>query len=235
MEQSPSAIRALARENYLRICENLCCGMCTVAMNLEELRPHCEVVGAENFLQHREGDCRRSIVVAIGHFGNFELYAHLASFIPGFQGVTTYRSLRQPKLNRLMQSRREQTGTRYFERRTEGAALRACMKASGMVVGFLSDQSAGRSGHRLPFMGHLCSTTTAPAIFALRYNCPLHTAICYRTGLARWRIEIGEEIPTRDGATRRSVDAIALDMNRAFEAAVRRDPANWFWVHNRWK
>jgi hypothetical protein len=26
-----------------------------------------------------------------------------------------------------------------------------------------------------------------------------------------------------------------LDVNRAFEAAVRRDPANWFWVHNRWK
>jgi KDO2-lipid IV(A) lauroyltransferase len=26
-----------------------------------------------------------------------------------------------------------------------------------------------------------------------------------------------------------------LDVNRAFEDAVRRDPANWFWVHNRWK
>jgi KDO2-lipid IV(A) lauroyltransferase len=25
------------------------------------------------------------------------------------------------------------------------------------------------------------------------------------------------------------------DVNLAFEAAVRRDPANWFWVHNRWK
>jgi len=25
------------------------------------------------------------------------------------------------------------------------------------------------------------------------------------------------------------------EVNRAFEQAVRRDPANWFWVHNRWK
>jgi KDO2-lipid IV(A) lauroyltransferase len=25
------------------------------------------------------------------------------------------------------------------------------------------------------------------------------------------------------------------EVNRAFEAAVRRDPANWFWVHKRWK
>jgi lauroyl/myristoyl acyltransferase len=25
------------------------------------------------------------------------------------------------------------------------------------------------------------------------------------------------------------------DVLRAHEAAVRRDPANWFWVHRRWK
>jgi len=25
------------------------------------------------------------------------------------------------------------------------------------------------------------------------------------------------------------------DVNHAFELAVKRDPANWFWVHNRWK
>ena len=25
------------------------------------------------------------------------------------------------------------------------------------------------------------------------------------------------------------------DVNAAFEVAIRRDPANWFWVHNRWK
>ena len=26
-----------------------------------------------------------------------------------------------------------------------------------------------------------------------------------------------------------------LEVNQAYEAAIRRDPANWFWVHNRWK
>jgi lauroyl/myristoyl acyltransferase len=28
---------------------------------------------------------------------------------------------------------------------------------------------------------------------------------------------------------------IMRDVNRAFENAVRRDPANWFWVHRKWK
>ncbi|HXG48769.1 MAG TPA: hypothetical protein VNO52_14180, partial [Methylomirabilota bacterium] len=69
----------------------------------------------------------------------------------------------------------------------------------------------------------------------LRYRCPLHTAICYRVGLARWRLEIGEEIPTVEDGRRRPVEAIMRDVNAAFEAAIRRDPANWFWVHNHWK
>jgi KDO2-lipid IV(A) lauroyltransferase len=54
-------------------------------------------------------------------------------------------------------------------------------------------------------------------------------------GLAKWRIEAGDEIPTRiDGVARSSAD-IMRDVNAAYEAAIRRDPANWFWVHNRWK
>jgi len=75
----------------------------------------------------------------------------------------------------------------------------------------------------------------APAIFSLRYNCPLHTAICYRVKLGEWRIDVGDEIPTRINGVARSTADIMLDVNRAFELAVRRDPANWFWVHKRWK
>ena len=94
---------------------------------------------------------------------------------------------------------------------------------------------AGNGGRRGLFLGHDCSTSIAPAVFALRYHCPLHTAICYRVGLGRWRIEVGDEIPTREDGNPRTVDAITEDINQTFEVAVRRDPANWFWVHNRWK
>src|SRR5206468_12445137 len=141
----------------------------------------------------------------------------------------------QPRLNRLMQSLRERSGCVFFERRTEGAALKAAMSQTGLLLGLLADQHAGDNGLRLPFLGHDCSTTAAPALFALRYNHPLHTGICYRVGLARWRIEAGDEIPTREKGRPRSPEAIMGDVNRAFEIAIRRDPANWFWVHRRWK
>ena len=234
-EKSAAELRAIARENFRRLGENFASAVKTAAMTTEQLRPHVDFVGAEKLLEHKSNRGPQSLIIAVGHFGNFELYARFGEFVTEFQIATTYRGLRQPSLNRLMQSLRERSSCRFFERRTEAAALRAAMRDTGLLMGFLADQHAGDRGLRLPFFGRDCSTSAAPAVFALRYRCPLHTAICYRTGPAHWRIEVGDEIPTDEHGHPRSPEAISADINRAFEAAIRRDPANWFWVHNRWK
>jgi KDO2-lipid IV(A) lauroyltransferase len=234
-EKSSREIRAIAKEHFRRLGENYCCAIKTAVMTPSQMLPHFAFTGADKILPHEANAGPQSRIVAIGHFGNFELYARFGQFVPIFKCATTYRALNQPALNRLMQSLRERSGCRFFERRTEGTALRACMSEAGLLLGLLADQSEGRGGLRLPFLGHDCMTSPAPAIFALRYNCPLHTAICYRTGLARWEIEAGDEIPARENGVPRSTEAIMRDVNRAFEIAVRRDPANWFWVHRRWK
>jgi KDO2-lipid IV(A) lauroyltransferase len=88
---------------------------------------------------------------------------------------------------------------------------------------------------RASFLGHDCNTGLAPAILSLRYDAELFTAICFRTGLAKWRVEAGEIIPTHENGQPRASEEIMRDVNRALETAVRRDPANWFWVHRRWK
>ncbi len=234
-EKSATELCDIARENFRRLGENYACAIKTATMTWPELKPHCEFVGEKNLLPEPTMN-PESVVVAIGHFGNFELYARFGQFLPAFKCATTYRGLRQPGLNRLMQSLRERSGCLYFERRKDGDALKAAMHQRGLVLGLLADQAAGNSGLRLPFLGHDCSTSAAPAIFALRYRCRLHSAICYRVGLAQWRVEAGPEIPTRDANGKpRATEDITRDMNLTLEAAVRRDPANWFWVHNRWK
>lgn len=171
-----------------------------------------------------------------GHFGNFELYARANRAAPEFQFATTYRALRQAGVP---------PGSCSSSGAVRGPVLRTAHGCHGaarghepdrIMIGFLADQDAGDRGLAVPFFGRDCSTSAAPAVFALRYQCPLHVAICYRTALARWHIEVSEAIPTHDATGQpREVAAIALDMNRAYEAAIRRDPANWFWVHRRWK
>lgn len=232
-EKSPEEIRALAKKNFRRIGENYASAVKTAVMTPWQMLPHFDLTLARSILPHEADAGPQSRIVAIGHFGNFELYARFGQFVPIFKCAATYRALNQPALDRILLSLRERSECRFFERRRDGAALKAAMNDTGLLLGLLADQSS--KGVRVPFLGHDCYTSTAPAVFALRYKCPLHTAICYRIGLAKWRIEVGDEIPTRENGHARPIRDIMLDVNRTFEAAVRRDPANWFWVHRRWK
>ena len=234
-EKPAAEIREIAHENFRRLGENYASAIKTAGMTPLQMLPHFEFAGAEQILAFQNDSGPQSRIVAIGHFGNFELYARFGQFVPVFKCAATFRGLNQPALNRLLVDLRNRTGTRFYERRTEAAALRAAMSDTGLLLGLLADQHAGPNGLRLPFFGRDCSTSAAPAVFALRYNCPLHTAICYRIGLARWRIEVGGEIPTRLHGEPRSTAEIMREVNREFEKAIRRDPANWFWVHRRWK
>lgn len=232
---SPGETAALAFENFCRIGEAYACGIKTAFMNSRELEPHLEIVGGAKLPAWQPEPRPRNCILAIGHFGNFELYTRIAAVAPGYRGASTYRGLRQPGLNRLLLSLRRRSGCLFFERRAEARALRAEMSGAGLLLGLLADQHAGAGGLRLPFFGMECSSSAAPAVLALRYQCPLHTAICFRVGLARWRIEIGDQIATHEHGQPRPKEDITRDVNRALEAAVRRDPANWFWVHDRWK
>lgn len=232
-EKSPAEIRELAKENFRRIGENYASAIKTAGMTFEQLRPHLSFTGFEQFPPNIPEMGHHNIVMAIGHFGNFELYARIQDIRRDYQGATTYRGLKQPAMNRLLQSLRGQNGCMFFERRADGEKLRAALNHGGVLLGLLADQSS--RGLRAPFLGHDCHTGLAPAVLALRYNARMFSIICFRTGLAQWRIEVGREIFTHENGQPRTSEAIMRDVNRDLEIAIRRDPANWFWVHRRWK
>jgi len=232
-EKSRTEIATIARENFRRIGENYVCLIKTSAMGFEELKPHLEFVGFEKLPRPDEETGSQNIIAAIGHFGNFELYARIQDIRPDLQGATTYRALKQPGINRLMQSLRGTNGCRFFERKTESGCLRELMSRGGVIIGLLVDQHS--TGLRAPFLGHDCSTNLAAAVLALRYDCKLFSIICHRVSLAKWQLEVGERIQTHANGSARPSKEIMRDVNLALETAIRRDPANWFWVHRRWK
>jgi lauroyl/myristoyl acyltransferase len=250
-EKSKAEVRAIAREHFRRLGENYACAVKTAGMSFEETLLICPPVGTEKLSSpargafigpHQEftapgteGAAPNNRIVAIGHFGNFELYSVLGRCVPGYMPATTYKGLPQPGLNRLLDELRVGSGLVTFERNTQTKQLLRALGKKGVVLGVLSDQNAGNNGVWGPFFGIDCSTTPAPAVLAIRYESPLNTAIIFRVGLGRWQIEVGDEIPTVEKGAPRAVEDIMADVNKVFEAAIRRDPANWFWVHKRWK
>lgn len=234
-EKPEAEICAIARENFKRIGENFCCAVKTSSMGNDEFKDVLEIVGIEKVPLPPPGTKPQNLVVAVGHFGNFEIFARCILLLPQYRLATTYRGLKQKSLNKLILKMRQRSPCQFFERRTDLDALKTSLQEGGLMLGLFSDQYGGVKGLCLPLLGHECSTNVAPALFALRYDCNVMTAICYRVGLGKWRIEVGDLIPTQENGIPRSSEAIMGDVNLAYDAAIRRDPANWFWVHNRWK
>ena len=129
-------------------------------MSFEELRPRVEFVG--NRPDHSRPPptgSRRAWSPPSATSGTSSCMPGFGQFAPAYQCATTYRALRQPSLNRLLQSLRERSGCLFFERRFDAQALKAFMNRPGVILGFLSDQSAAATV-RVPFLGHDCSTTS---------------------------------------------------------------------------
>ncbi|HIG28400.1 MAG TPA: hypothetical protein EYQ50_11610 [Verrucomicrobiales bacterium] len=234
-EKTSLDIRKIAKEHFRRLGENYCCAIKTASMSDEEISKIIEPEGFERFRKSKEGQLDQSLIVAAGHFGNFELMARTGIFIPGYTLATPYRRLKHPLFTKLMKKVRQKSGTLYFDRQSEGKKLRKQFKPQGWLLGFLSDQHGGNRGIPSRFFGQECSTSQASVSFALRYNCPLYTMICFRNSPGRWKIRLGDQIPTKIDGNARPVHEIIQAINDEFEKAVREDPPNWFWVHRRWK
>src|SRR5438046_4407965 len=85
-EKSPAEIRALAKENFRRVGESYGCAVKTARMSDSALKGVLEVTGAEKACQPLPGqEPPRSYIMAIGHFGNLEVYARCDGLAQGCQ------------------------------------------------------------------------------------------------------------------------------------------------------
>jgi len=235
-EKSEREIRQLAKVHFQRLGETYACILKTSSMDADEIRRVLSMDSFEEIEQWMADNPDGKIILAIGHFGQFELFLWLKLAVPSAKNwITTYRGLRQEKLNKLLGQLRGKSGAQLFDRRTEAAELKQALNEPSTVLGLLADQHGGINGLRMPVMGREASVNPAPAVMAKRYRCRLFAAACFRIAPGKWRLELAPEIILHENDKLRDTTAITADLVAAQDEFIRADPANWFWVHNRWK
>ena len=172
----------------------------------------------------------RPVIMAINHIGNWELYAQIVFQWPEVRSGTIYQALHNKLVDDLVNRDRRRLGLETFDRKKGFQGAIGLLRELG-VLGVLVDQHAGKSGVWTPFFHRLCSTSPLVATLALRTNAVVIPSAIYTDGFARWRIVMGQEIPW----TPDNPEQLTLDLNRNLEEQIRVSPADWFWVHNRWK
>ncbi len=231
---SPSGreIARIARRHFLNLGANLVSSVKIPALPETVLRSRLTFAEESNWEHWIAGKKAggRGTVAALSHFGNWEINAQIAEFVKPRRAGCVYQALRSPRMDDLVNRDRRSRGVATFDRKKEMQGAAALLREGG-VVGVLTDQHAGNAGIWMPFFGKLASTSPLAASLAQRTGSLLAMVSVRTVGLARWEIRTSAPVETEG----REIAEITLDLNRLLEEEIRRSPADWFWVHNRWK
>ncbi|MFM8765106.1 MAG: lipopolysaccharide heptosyltransferase II [Spartobacteria bacterium] len=227
-EMSPAAIRELTFKHFTTLGANVASAIKIPTLSQKEIE---RIAHIENLDAIRKNIAKdRPVLLAINHIGNWELYAQLVFQVPEAHFGTVYQALHNKLVDDLVNRDRRRLGVQTFDRKAGFQGALALLREPG-ILGVLVDQHAGHSGVWTPFFNRLCSTSPLSATLAIRTNAAVIPAAIYTTGFARWRVVLSPEVPW----SANNPEQLTLYINKALEKQIRVSPADWFWVHNRWK
>jgi KDO2-lipid IV(A) lauroyltransferase len=175
------------------------------------------------------------VIMLSGHFGNWEMAGYLFGVF-GFPPNSVARKLDNPYLDRYLNRFRARTGQKLIPK-TGGYEQMLDVLRGGGVLSFLGDQDAGQNGLYVDFFGRPASTHKAIALLALEHRAPVVVGYARRLGPS-FHYEVGCNAIIDPDELTGGPDDVRLLTQRfttALEAAIRRDPAQYLWLHRRWK
>ena len=198
-----------------------------------EFAKRVEVEGLENLERARAGS--RGVIGVSAHYGSFPLLGPALAA----RGVPFHFLYRVPKSERtaaLFADWLDRGGCRVIEDRPRHLAGLRCLKvlAEGGVVCILIDQHFP-AGVIVPFFGQPSRTGVGAALLAARSGAPLVPMVLRRTGPGRHVLRVEPPLPPPADRSRESLTACTAALTKVVESWIREDPAQWFWVHRRWK
>lgn len=182
---------------------------------------------------------RKGIILVLGHVGNWELTCRLSRHVQP-NAVIAKRSW-HVSLDALAARSRavNRVDTFWRDDPATGRAMLRLLRRAG-TLGILIDQDiCDVQSVFVPFFGRLAATPRAAADLALRFGAAVVVVTCHRRGPNAGdghRLEV-VEVPYDEGAPDREAEVVRLTAQCAAvqEAAIRRHPAEWVWMHQRWK
>ncbi|MEM6792402.1 MAG: lysophospholipid acyltransferase family protein [Acidobacteriota bacterium] len=179
-------------------------------------------------------DPSRGLIMASGHFGNWEIAAHRLSRWKPVAGIT--REMNNPRVDALLHKRKGRYRFRPIPKYAADPRRFLSVLESGEILALLMDQHAHTGGVSAPFFGRPASTHTTAAMLHLVTRTPLCFASCRRVGPMRFVLETSPLIEhPATGKKKDDVRAILDRLHGYLEEVIRRDPDQYGWGHRRWR
>ncbi len=232
-EKSIDELKAIAKASYKSFALITAEFSDIVRLSRETLSQWGELCGLNNYEKAlSEG---KGVLLIGGHFGNWE-YGQAALALLSQPPVFMGRKMDSAFIEEGIRRGRALLGIRTLNK--EGA-LRPTLRLlkDGHAVVVLIDQNvAATEGLFVDFFGRPACTTAGVALMALRTGAAVLPFFTTRMPDGRYFAQIGEPISlVKTGDRDADVRINTQRYTAAIEAQVRQYPAQWFWIHQRWK
>lgn len=225
---SRAQVERCVRIHFQNLVANLLCGLVLGEKPWEEVK---RLIDLTTFGAAAEQATRAPCIVGPAtHIGNWELLSTLPHWIDRPLFGVIYQRLRNRLLDEHVRKNRSRDGMEAIDR-NEGLKRGVGILKRGGYLGLLIDQHAGDRGVWIPLFGRLASTSTLPAILVKRTGACVVAGGMGTVGPAKWRLECRAFNFDKSA----SIEQITAELNRDVEAQIKRNPPDWFWLHNRWK
>jgi len=197
-------------------------------INRENIHDWIRYEGLENFEQARK--VGKGVLVATGHLGNWELSAFAHAYLTSPMNIVV-RPIDNSRIDTLVESRRELSGNRAIAKKDAARGILRAL-AAGEAVGVLIDQNTtADQGVWIDFFG---VPACAGSAFVKMAH---HSGAAVVPGYAVWSDKEGRYVLHFEPAVEITGD-VEQDTQRVharLEAAIRKYPDQWLWIHRRWK
>jgi Kdo2-lipid IVA lauroyltransferase/acyltransferase len=198
----------------------------------ERLIEQVELRGREHFEAARARG--KGVIVLTGHCGNWELAAlALARQFNSTMSVVARRQ-NSPYLNSMVEKMRMRYNNKVIYKDNALRNMLAVFRKNGMV-GLLIDQAVfPEEGALIDFLGRKAWASKTPVLLARKSGTAVLPAFIHREA-DRHIIDIYPELTFSSDNYDQSMAADVKEYSRAIENFIIRHPADWYWVHRRWK
>lgn len=170
----------------------------------------------------------KGALIVSGHFGQWEAIRHFLK-AEGLETGAVYRPNSNPWYEPHFLGGIREGGAPIVPRSNAGTLQMVRHIRKGGFFAILADQYV-QWAEKIPFLGHMTSTTTSPADLALKYDLPLVPAFGLRDPNGRTiHITFETPIPHSDATT------MMTEFNARIAARIHANPGQWYWLHRRWK
>ncbi len=181
--------------------------------------------------------CGKGAILVSAHFGNFPLMLSRLS-LEGYKVNGIMRHMRDERTEEFFVKKRKKTGIKIIYSQPRKTCVDESIRVlrDNETLFILLDQNFGTAGVFVDFFGRKAATATGPVVFARRTGAAILPFFIVRQQDDKHKIIFEPQVKLIGEKTEEETISINIQsLTNIIESYIRRYPAEWGWIHRRWK